>query len=180
MSSPGPAAALSLCRSRGRGDRNTRGGARQAARFGPRPFPLWSHAGRFCFPCSIAELCRTSGIILVRLLRVMRTRKFWVPVIASLTLTPIALLLGVGSAGAGHGDYRLPMILFPYTLLSTALFDSITPPFIILAVVQFPLYGVALGYANEKGRLVSAATLLFVAHGIALTAMLLLANDSFP
>ena len=96
--------------------------------------------------------------------------------IASLIVTPIALLLGVGSAGAGHGDYHLAMILFPYTLLSTALFDSITPPFVILAVIQFPLYGFVLGYANEKGRLVSTAILLCVVHGIALTAMLLLAN----
>ncbi len=99
--------------------------------------------------------------------------------VASLIVTPIALLLGVGSAGAGHGDYRLAMILFPYTLLSTAVFDSITPPFIILAIIQFPLYGVALGYANEKGRLVSMAILLCVIHGIALTAMFLVANESF-
>jgi len=99
--------------------------------------------------------------------------------IALLIVTPIALLLGVGSAGAGHGDYRLAMILFPCTLLSTAVFDSITPPFIILAIIQFPLYGVALGYANEKGRLVSMAILLGIVHGIALMAMFLVANENF-
>jgi hypothetical protein len=99
--------------------------------------------------------------------------------IASLIVTPIALLLGVGSAGAGHGDYRLAMILFPYTLLSTSLFDSITPPFIILAIIQFPIYGVALGYANEKQRLLSMSIVLCVVHGIALAAMLLVANENF-
>jgi len=96
--------------------------------------------------------------------------------IASLIVTPIALLLGVGSAGAGHGDYRLAMILFPYTLLSTSVFDSITPPFIILAIIQFPIYGVALGYANEKRRLLSMSIVLCVVHGIAVAAMLLVAN----
>jgi hypothetical protein len=109
----------------------------------------------------------------------MRSRKFWVPVIALLVVTPIALLLGVGSAGAGHGDYRLAMILFPYTLLSTTIFNSITTPFIIIAIIQFPFYGLAVGYANEKGRLVSMSILLCVVHGVASAAMLLLANENF-
>ena len=109
----------------------------------------------------------------------MRGRKFWVPVSASLVVTPIALLLGMGSAGAGHGDYRLAMILFPYTLLSTFPFNSITPPFIVLAVIQFPFYGLALGYANERGRLVSMSLLLSVVHGVAAAAMLLIANEGF-
>jgi hypothetical protein len=109
----------------------------------------------------------------------MRSRKFWVPLIVSLIVTPIALLLGVASAGAGHGDYRLAMILFPYTLLSAVIFDSITTPFIILAIIQFPLYGIALGYANKKGRLAAMSILLCVVHGVASTAMLLVANENF-
>ena len=109
----------------------------------------------------------------------MRSRKFWVPVIASLVVTPIALLLGIGSAGAGHGDYLLAMILFPYTLLSTSLFNSITAPFIVFAIVQFPIYGFVLGYANERGRLVSMSLLLSVVHGVAAAAMLLIASESF-
>lgn len=99
--------------------------------------------------------------------------------VVSLIVTPIALLLGVGSAGAGHGDYRLAMILFPYTLLSAVIFDSITIPFIILAIIQFPLYGIALGQANEKGCLISMSILLCVVHGVALTAMFLVANENF-
>lgn len=106
-------------------------------------------------------------------------QKFWIPMIASLIVTPIALLLGLASAGVGHGDYRLAMMLFPYTLLSTAAFDSITPPFILLAIVQFPLYGVLLGYANEQGRLLAMLLLLCVMHGLALTAMFLIANSNF-
>lgn len=109
----------------------------------------------------------------------MASRKFWIPLIASFIVTPIALLLGVGSGGAGHGDYRLAMILFPYTMLSTTIFDSITPPFILLAIIQFPLYGVILGRASEKGRFVSICILLCVVHCLALTAMFLVASKDF-
>lgn len=108
----------------------------------------------------------------------MASRKFWTPLIASFIVTPIALLLGVGSAGAGHGDYKLAMILFPYTMLSTTIFDSITPPFILLAIIQFPLYGFILGRANEKGRFVPIFILLCVVHCLAVAAMFLVVSTS--
>jgi len=97
----------------------------------------------------------------------------------SLFLTPIALLLGVGSGGAGHGDYRLAMMLFPYTMLSTFVFDSITVPSIVLAIIQFPLYGIALGYANQRGRFVRVAIFLSIVHGLAWLAMSSLAKRNF-
>ena len=107
---------------------------------------------------------------------IMRGHSFWTPVVVSVILTPIALLLGVGSGGAGHGDYRLAMMLFPYTMLSTFVFDSLTFPFIVLAIIQFPVYGVALGYASQRGRFVWVAILLGVVHGLAWLLMSSLAN----
>jgi hypothetical protein len=85
----------------------------------------------------------------------------------------------LGSAGGGHGDYRLAMMLFPYTMLSALIFDSITVPFIALAIIQFPLYGVAPGYANQKERFGWVAILLGVVHGLAWIAMSSLANRNF-
>ena len=108
----------------------------------------------------------------------MKTRKFWIPVIVSIIATPLALLLGLASAGVGHGSYRAAMVLFPYTMLSATVFDSITIPFIILALVQFPLYGVALGYANERGRTTSVAILLVVLHSVAVAALFLIVRSS--
>jgi ABC-type sulfate transport system permease subunit len=70
-------------------------------------------------------------------------------------------------------------MLFPYTMLSTAIFDSITVPFIALAIIQFPLYGVALGYANQKGRFGWVAILLGVVHGLAWLVMSSLATRNF-
>ena len=101
------------------------------------------------------------------------------PMITSLVVTPIALLLGVGSGGAGHGNYRLAMILFPYTLLSTTIFNSITLPFIVLALIQFPVYGFVLGSANEQGRFLSIGIILCVFHGLAAMVMFLIANENF-
>ncbi|MFO0962634.1 MAG: hypothetical protein U0625_06965 [Phycisphaerales bacterium] len=69
-------------------------------------------------------------------------------------ITPFALLLAVVSAGAGHGDYVLAKLLFPFTMLSSLVFRSITVPFILLAVVQFPFYGwiVAAGSQSSTRR----------------------------
>ena len=102
----------------------------------------------------------------------MRRPEFWTPLIVALVVTPPALLLGIGSAGAGHGDYFWAKILFPYTMLSTVLFESITVPFLVLAIVQFPLYGLSLGYAKGKRRLAGRAAVLLSAHLLAVVLVL--------
>jgi hypothetical protein len=94
----------------------------------------------------------------------MKSFGFWTPVIVSLVVTPVALLLGIGSAGAGHGDYFWAQVLFPYTMLSTFLFQSITIPFIVLAIAQFPLYGLLLAFAHERKQSRLVAIGLAVVH----------------
>ena len=94
----------------------------------------------------------------------MKASEFWKPVIVSLVATPVFLLLGIASAGAGHGNYFLAIILFPFTMLSAVVFNSITTPFMLLAVAQFPLYGVSFGAARLRGKAVPLAIGLFVAH----------------
>ncbi len=109
----------------------------------------------------------------------MKTFGFWKPVIVSLIVTPLALLLGIGSGGAGHGDYFWAKILFPYTMLSTFLFESITAPFILLAIIQFPLYGFILAFASERKRFGSLVIVLAMAHILAAALCLFLASDNF-
>lgn len=59
-----------------------------------------------------------------------------------LCFTPIALLLALFSAGAGHGDYVLARLLYPIPMLATLLTNNtITGLSVGLAVVQFPAYG---------------------------------------
>ena len=66
-------------------------------------------------------------------------------------MTPICLLLALVSAGAGHGDYVLARVLYPYSLLLTRLTGSLSMPFVILAVAQFPAYGWLFGMARSRG-----------------------------
>ena len=107
----------------------------------------------------------------------VRSRSFYWPFGVSLLATPVCLLLGLASAGVGHGDYRLAMVLFPFTMLSAFAFNSITIPFIIVAVIQFPLYGILVGFANVRHKgLVTAACILGI-HSVGAITCLLLAGD---
>ncbi len=104
---------------------------------------------------------------------------FWTPVAVSLAATPVCLLLGIGSAGAGHGSYLLAKILFPLTMLSTLFLGSITGPFIVLAVIQNPAYGLISGLANKRGRLWPTLWTIFALHALLAVVCVLVPNESF-
>jgi hypothetical protein len=53
-------------------------------------------------------------------------------------------------------------------MLSTSVFHSITFPFILLAMVQFPAYGIFLGMANSKRVLIPVACALLAIHALAI------------
>ncbi len=109
----------------------------------------------------------------------MKTFAFWLPIIISLIVTPFALLLSIGSAGGGHEDYFWAKIFFPYTMLSTFLFESITIPFIIIAIIQFPFYGLILAFATKKKNLGLLIILLGLVHFLASASSLFLLNETF-
>ena len=77
-------------------------------------------------------------------------------------ITPFALAVAVESGGGGHGDYLLAKFLFPYTMILAGLVGRITYPLIALALVQFPLYGLATGSFNSR----RTAICLLVLHSI--------------
>jgi hypothetical protein len=109
----------------------------------------------------------------------MRGSGFWKPVIASLIVTPIALILGLGSAGGGHGDYILATYLFPFAVLLISLLGGKLPAFVTvtLAVAQFPLYGIILGLAAEKKRFSLWLLALLGAHALATVVCFLLRSS---
>jgi hypothetical protein len=95
----------------------------------------------------------------------MRAGKTTRGALLGVAVTPVAALLAVWSAGAGHGHYVLARLLFPYSMLLTrATDDSLTLPLLALGLVQWPLYGALLGFAASRGRALLAAILLLVAH----------------
>jgi hypothetical protein len=101
----------------------------------------------------------------------------WKWIFLGLIATPFALLLALWSSGAGHGDYVLAAILFPYTLWSTAAFESITSVFVVAAIVQFPLYGSILAFAGGHRKTVAMA--LALTHIAAVVLCFIFASDSF-
>ena len=98
-----------------------------------------------------------------------RRRQLTGPLIGA-AITPFALAVAVESGGGGHGDYLLAKLLFPYTMLLAGLVGTITYPLIALALVQFPLYGLAAGSFNAR----RTAICLLVLHAI--VAFLCLSN----
>jgi len=101
--------------------------------------------------------------------RPSRPAGWGIPLAVSIAWTPFALLGGIASAGMGHGDYVAATILFPYTMLSTAWVGRINNLFVFVAVVQWPLYGLALSGALRHSRrfCLFAFLLLTMAHVVA-------------
>jgi multidrug efflux pump subunit AcrB len=88
--------------------------------------------------------------------------------VVSLTFTPIAILIAFASARLGHGDYFWATVVFPYTMLSTAAFREITAPFIVLAIVQYPVYGALLSWACRRQHFTAVSVSVIVLHAAAL------------
>ena len=109
----------------------------------------------------------------------MRSSGFWRPFIISLIATPLCLFLGLASAGAGHGDYHLATILFPYSVFLIFFFGGWLPPALTItnAIAQFPLYGIILGVASVKKRFRIWAVWLLAIHILAAIATFILRSQ---
>lgn len=86
------------------------------------------------------------------------------PIITSLFLTAIFLAVAAVSGGVGHGSYTLAIVLFPYAAIAVVVldhfFNSIIP-MILIATLQFPLYGtlISIGRGRVSGRILVIALL---------------------
>ena len=99
--------------------------------------------------------------------------------VGGILVTPIALFLAAMSGGAGHGHYVAARLCFPFTMASTYVFETITIPFIALAVLQFPIYGLLIGRATKEKKVRPVAWTLGALH-LALVAILFVApSQSF-
>ncbi len=67
-----------------------------------------------------------------------------------MALTPLALFAALFSGGAGHGRYTAARDLFPLPMLLTRMTESISVLNILLAIVQLPSYGAAIGMIDTQ------------------------------
>jgi hypothetical protein len=90
------------------------------------------------------------------------------------------LALVVGEAGGGHGTYLPAKILFPFAMLAGVFGHSISPPYVVLAIVQFPLYGFLLGAVFRSRRFALCVVILSCAHfAVAAVDIFMAADNSF-
>ena len=90
-------------------------------------------------------------------------RRQLISLLIGVAITPFALAAAIESGGGGHGSYVLAKLFFPYSMLLTTLTGTITYTLMGLAIVQFPLYGLAVGSFNATKTAIS----FLVVHAIA-------------
>jgi len=90
------------------------------------------------------------------------TPKFWKPFIACLVLTPLSVLLSLIPIGMRH-EYYLGMALFPFAFYTAFIwqFYAFAP---VLWIGQLPAYGMILGLANRRGKILYALCGLLALH----------------
>lgn len=93
-----------------------------------------------------------------------RTIRVVIGIGAGVILAVPSLVVAVAAAGGGHGIYGPAAVLFPYTMLSTRFFGEITAPLVALALVQYPLYGVAVALPGRRLGTWIAIGALLVLH----------------
>ncbi len=88
-----------------------------------------------------------------------------------LVISLSAIAFAIFIAAAGHGSYVPAVMFFPLTMLTTRWTDVITVPAMILAVVQYPAYGIALVLGKEAGARARLAFVIAAAHGVLVCAV---------
>jgi len=100
-------------------------------------------------------------------------------ILAGVLIEVILLIVCVFLAGGGHGTYIPMKIFFPYTMLSTINNTSISGAFIIIAIIQYPIYGIIVQYAKSEKLKRTRFAIISVIHIIAMILALILGNENF-
>ncbi len=111
----------------------------------------------------------------------MNISRFWKLITIFILATPLLLFFAFAYTGASHNDYSVAIILFPYATFLLYWLGNWIPAAItiILAIIQFPLYGYILDVANKKKRLRLWMLVLLLIHVSAVTVALIF-RSKFP
>ena len=91
---------------------------------------------------------------------------------AGFPLSILGMFVAVVAAGGGHGTYIPATVFFPYAMGIADLHEQIGVIPILMALLQFPIYGLALGSFNKKVVLIllllthSAAAFWIIKHSV--------------
>lgn len=94
------------------------------------------------------------------------TRKFWTPVLFAIVINVFVILVFLIEASFHHtAAARTPTSLLVLLPIPIALGPALGPLSLLLGLFQFPIYGILLGYANEKGKLIVRLLQIALVHG---------------
>ena len=79
-------------------------------------------------------------------------------------LTPLLLIIAVFLMGGGHGWFEPAMAIFPWGMVGIIWQDRISIPFIIMGVLQYPIYGILIDKTKDKAYSNTMAFLIIVMH----------------
>ena len=110
----------------------------------------------------------------------MRRYSPYLGLAAGLIVGILLAAIAVFVSGAGHGSYFPMRVFFPFTMFSAFLFGSLTAPFVVIALVQFPLYGFLLGRSYRFDSFRVWLVGVFLAHLLAVTFTFVFHSEDFP
>jgi hypothetical protein len=102
------------------------------------------------------------------------------PVITSLVITPIFLAVAAVAGGIGHGCYisgNCCLSIRGYCGRDSRPFFNASLPMILIAMIQFPLYGILVGHAQRTSQDRNLIVGLYVLHAVA--ALISLVDGNF-
>ncbi|MEN2400727.1 hypothetical protein GKZ90_0013135 [Flavobacterium sp. MC2016-06] len=93
-----------------------------------------------------------------------------------LILTPFFLLFSMFIAGGGHGFVQPIFALFPFATFTCIWMSELGFLNLILALIQFPVYGLLIDKANDKKR---TWIIISILHFLIATLIILYANPNW-
>jgi len=94
-------------------------------------------------------------------------------------LTPVFLLFAVFAMGGGHGSYEPAAVLFPVGMLSFVFVGVLTTPFIVLAILQYPVYGAIIDSMPSKRARNIAKISILLFHILLVAVVYIFQRSSF-
>jgi hypothetical protein len=122
-----------------------------------------------------------NSLLLFKVRGEMQTDRFPLAIIiASMAASPITIIMAFLAIGPGHGSLFLAKLFYPYYWLIDSVFGFVPMPYRLLlfmqAVFQFPLYGLILALASEKGLVLRVLVILMIVHGLAVAPLFIFPN----